>query len=679
MAFFDRVKSFLGFGGVHKSFSLTELARVASGPRGGSGDLQASYLANPAYRMVSGRIAQSVGATEWKILTRSERSTSMRSLRGVARKNLHARKAKLARLVAQKELEEIDDHDFLALLASPNHRHTGVQLMQMLSVWLSGEGDGGWWFKREGVSQYDQICPVPPTSIVRFPETNNGRWEIKDRDGQTVNVEPKDFVYFSETNPAQPWGRGAGIGRALADELDIDENAARHVGSFFHNSAMPNFLISVDGLNPEQMKAAEARFEDKHRGVLRRYLSHFTNRKFEVQRLDTSFRDMELVALRKAARDQIIHTFGVPPEVVGIVENSNRATITAAETIFAKYVIEPRLETIRSFLQPFIERAYGTQYVLEYDSPVPRDLDFELEAARAHPDSLTVNEWRELQGNVPVEGGDVFEDESPNEPPPEAEPQRMLPAKKGVIDNAMMVLLVERLDPEFLRRHAVPTAAQLIEAIGESELMALGVDTTFNAGTQFVIDQVDAFSADRIAGINATTRDAIRDQLRQSIALDEGREALVDRLKGTMGDASDARVRMIAQTEVAQLSNMATHEAHRQSGIVRLRRWAVADGMARATHLELEGVIKSINEPFTSSSGASAMYPGGFGVAEEDINCRCITVPVFDDKAMNDRVAQQTKVAQSLLNDWTKRMEASFRAGFDAQLSALLEVVDNLR
>ena len=44
---------------------------------------------------------------------------------------------------------------------------------------------------------------------------------------------------------------------------------------------------------------------------------------------------------------------------------------------------------------------------------------------------------------------------------------------------------------------------------------------------------------------------------------------------------------------------------------------------SRDTHIYLNGMVKPMNEPFYTYNGNSAMHPGGFGVATEDINCRC--------------------------------------------------------
>ena len=40
---------------------------------------------------------------------------------------------------------------------------------------------------------------------------------------------PEDVIVFKDPDPANPYGRGSGIGKALGDELDTDEFAAQHI------------------------------------------------------------------------------------------------------------------------------------------------------------------------------------------------------------------------------------------------------------------------------------------------------------------------------------------------------------------------------------------------------------------------------------------------------------------
>lgn len=90
----------------------------------------------------------------------------------------------------------------------------------------------------------------------------------------------------------------------------------------------------------------------------------------------------------------------------------------------------------------------------------------------------------------------------------------------------------------------------------------------------------------------------------------------------------------IARTEGGQLRSMSRQKAQEEmvkKGCDIKKMWMSAlDTRTRSTHAKLDGQTVGIDEEFTSASGAKAKAPGLFGVAEEDINCRCTVVTVVE-------------------------------------------------
>ena len=86
----------------------------------------------------------------------------------------------------------------------------------------------------------------------------------------------------------------------------------------------------------------------------------------------------------------------------------------------------------------------------------------------------------------------------------------------------------------------------------------------------------------------------------------------------------------IARTEGHRVQEESRNDAAaeaRKKGADQLKQWdATLDNKTRDTHAELDGKIVEYEEDFDSSSGYSAPYPGAFGVAEEDCNCRCMVL-----------------------------------------------------
>lgn len=82
----------------------------------------------------------------------------------------------------------------------------------------------------------------------------------------------------------------------------------------------------------------------------------------------------------------------------------------------------------------------------------------------------------------------------------------------------------------------------------------------------------------------------------------------------------------IARTEghrIQQESAFHCQQRAKSKGADIMKQWdSTLDSKTRPDHVELDGQLREIDEPF-EVSGYEAPYPGAFGVASEDIHCRC--------------------------------------------------------
>lgn len=89
------------------------------------------------------------------------------------------------------------------------------------------------------------------------------------------------------------------------------------------------------------------------------------------------------------------------------------------------------------------------------------------------------------------------------------------------------------------------------------------------------------------------------------------------------------RARTIVATEthrVQEESAQNVREAAKNEGCNIVKQWdAILDGRTRDAHRRLDGQIRGVNELF-EMDGMTALYPGGFGIASMDCNCRCIAL-----------------------------------------------------
>lgn len=119
---------------------------------------------------------------------------------------------------------------------------------------------------------------------------------------------------------------------------------------------------------------------------------------------------------------------------------------------------------------------------------------------------------------------------------------------------------------------------------------------------------------------------AVRTELAKGIAMGSSYSEIARSIDRKMNTGMKVAMR-IARTEGARINQEsrfdAMHKA-KESGADLVKEWdSTLDGRTRPTHRKLDGQIREIDEPF-EVDGKTAQHPCGFGIASEDINCRCV-------------------------------------------------------
>jgi len=123
-------------------------------------------------------------------------------------------------------------------------------------------------------------------------------------------------------------------------------------------------------------------------------------------------------------------------------------------------------------------------------------------------------------------------------------------------------------------------------------------------------------------------RDVIAAEISRGLASNMSYSEIARNISNQTGIAKN-RARNIVITETHRIREEASQDARveaKKKGANIVKQWdATLDGRTRDTHRRLDGQIREVDEPF-EIDGKTAMYPGGFGVAEEDCNCRCVAL-----------------------------------------------------
>lgn len=391
------------------------MTNTNSGTRRGAPEILQLYSRSPWLRSVSHHVASNVAAVQWKLFatptfeTRDQRSFDAIKFQAADRDLIEGRFAdrqrSRTRAIASGDLVQIpSSHPWYRLMDQPNAIMRGKASRQMLITSYDLVGESGLVLDRSGPDNVPvRAWAIPGHWISRRPSADTPTWGIN-VGGATWDVPVDSFILFQDPNPFQPYGPGSGLGLTVSDELDIDEHAAKQVAAFFQNSALPNAIVSLTGASAATIAKAKTDFMNRLRGFAKSYQTHFVNTPMQVQRMDTSFKDQAIVEIRKSTRDTLQQVWGVPPEKLGIITNSNRATSEAAQAIDASDVMVPRLEMMRGEFQRIAEM-FDPRLVVDYDSPVPEDRESKRSAMVAFGGRFTIDEEREAAGLPPLKDG----------------------------------------------------------------------------------------------------------------------------------------------------------------------------------------------------------------------------------------------------------------------------------
>ena len=105
-----------------------------------------------------------------------------------------------------------------------------------------------------------------------------------------------------------------------------------------------------------------------------------------------------------------------------------------------------------------------------------------------------------------------------------------------------------------------------------------------------------------------------------------GGETFEDRARTHIRNEDPARLIELAESEYHRVYSTAEFDTASASGLPNIgKKWVtMLDDRVRATHDFLEGVTVPLGEKFTTFDGDSALYPGGFEMAENNCQCRCV-------------------------------------------------------
>lgn len=308
---------------------------------------------------------------------------------------------------------EVTQHPFLSFMERPNplYEMTSGACWRLLQIYLELKGEGYFIYEFDAMGRPVELWPLPTNWVQQTPYIGHPFYEIKTTGGLIRQIPVDDVFCMKDLNPLDPYKRGLGTAEALADEIETDEYAAKFQKKFFYNDATPATLIAMPGSTKDQRTRFREEWNEKFRGPFNSHGIATVDGNVTVTKLAENMRDMDMVQGREFIRNAVLEHFGVPREIMGITESSNRATSEAAQYIYAANVLMPRLgrreDAINTQILPF----FGEGLVWRFDDIVPRSQEFDKQKAIESWNAglCTKDEARELLGWEPCKtGGNVY-------------------------------------------------------------------------------------------------------------------------------------------------------------------------------------------------------------------------------------------------------------------------------
>lgn len=296
----------------------------------------------------------------------------------------------------------IADHPIYDLLENPipsRPDFDGFTIRYLTRVWLELQGDCYWVIVRDRLGQPREIYPIPSNWVISAPTISTPYFLVLPQGNtasQSLEIAPENVVWFKTPNVSQPYARGRGRAEVVGDEIESDEYAAKYGKNFFYNDATPRSVITAPGANSDSVKALKETWNQQFQGVANAQKMGVLGWDAKLLQLSTSPKEMDFTATRTLLRDMVNQNWQMPPEMMGILENSNRSTIDSAFYLYAKNVLSKRLLRFESFINRQLMPMYDNLHAIKFDNIIPEDQQFSLTVANAGWDSgaITRGEWR---------------------------------------------------------------------------------------------------------------------------------------------------------------------------------------------------------------------------------------------------------------------------------------------
>ena len=324
-------------------------------------------------------------------------------------KRIGAIDLRLYELSRSMDIEEVFDHDVLALLNRANPMQSRYQFFYTIEMMLGIWGSAPILKDRAGGRVIQYLWPLRPDLLKAETDSTGKVVKYSYRVGSKVDTfKAEDVIVINEPSP-----RSVAVGfspmSAASLEIDVDMQAALWNKYLLENFSEPGGVLTTEqAIDDKSFDRIQKQWAQRHQGVGNAGRWALLEKGLKAEPIGRSPQDMQLNDSRKANRNAIVAILGVPMALM-TSEDVNLANAEAAERVFARDTVDPQMRLIVGMFNEFLLPEYGDNLELDYYSPIPEDVQMKINHATAGEGKwLTVNEARDMFDLGPLDGGDAI-------------------------------------------------------------------------------------------------------------------------------------------------------------------------------------------------------------------------------------------------------------------------------
>lgn len=264
-------------------------------------------------------------------------------------------------------LVEAPDSPLQQLINNPNPDFSWSEMMELLSQHIDLAGNSYWSIIRAGnASAPVELWPLLPQGVkIKAGSTRLIDYYRYQLNGVTRDIQSVDMVHVKTANP-NDFLFGMPTIQAAGRAVDVDREASAWQLGSMQNRGISDYAIMIDpATTPEQLERLRELHKEKAAGPSNARAPFFTTR--DIKTLNQSAVELDFVNSRQKVWEEICSVMGVPPSMVGLMENATLANIETARRIFWSDTIVPALRRIKYQLTAQLAAQFGPEWVIDYD------------------------------------------------------------------------------------------------------------------------------------------------------------------------------------------------------------------------------------------------------------------------------------------------------------------------